>query len=133
MAFARGRWAAALLLRLQGGAARGELGHGARLPLEAVLGVSVPLDEPSLVTAALRTPGVITQPPAGAGELQDRLDGLLGLPRVPAAASARIGDQVAFVLLVGDPASGDERVASAELGQLMTALGAACARITTRV
>lgn len=128
MRYAGGRWQSSLLLTIKEGAALGHRGHGAQLSADAVQAVVIPLTTPSIVKLAHDTRRLATEPPAGAGAIQDRLSRLLGGPRMGAAAPVVVGPRVACVFAVGDPIEGDAAHAH-DLDDLAIALGNAYARV----
>jgi hypothetical protein len=128
MRYAAGRWRAALLLAVKGKSAAGEAGHGQLLGEDVVAGLSIPVTVPSLVSLALDTGLLTTEPPAGDSPVQDRLDRLLGMPRFPAAIAISVAGRLTYVLVTGDPIADDADSAMADLELLADALGAAYAR-----
>ena len=125
MAYAATRWESALLASIGDDAAVGLRGHGEQLG-DAHL-IAVPLDEPSLVSAA-RDTGELAR-----GPVTDRLSSLLGAPIAAAAAPIRGPDRVEAVLVVGDPRDRDDvRGAFAELERLADALSGAYVRFARR-
>jgi len=127
MRFAHGRWNAALLLSIKDNTALGHRGHGTQLSSEAVQAVTIPLTSPSIIRVAHDWRRVATEPPQGAGTIQERLLKLLGQPRAPMAAPISIGPRVACVLAVGDSIGGGN--ASRDLERLASALGDAYVRV----
>lgn len=129
MKFAKGRWAAALLLLVKDGAAIGQRGHGKQLSDGAVQGVAIPLTGASLIKAAHDGGKLVTEVPPDCGALEDRLERLLGLPRYPAAVPIRVAAGPSLILAIGDPLADDTAAATADLSRLASALGAAFTRI----
>ena len=121
------RFRRALWFAIQDGFALGERGHGDALSLEMIQAITVPLSQPSIIQAAHETRRIATEPPAGAGTIQERLVRTLGSPRAHAAVPIEIGARVAYVVVVGD-ASHAPDAACGELAQLGRALGEAYTR-----
>jgi hypothetical protein len=128
MKYAAGRWLASILLVIKEGAALGHRAHGAQLARDSVLAIVIPLTAPSIVQAAHDTRTLVTDRPP-TGEIEDRLEHLLGQPRFPAAVAVSIDTQVGCVLVTGDPIAGDPDAAAADLDRMATALGEVYTRI----
>lgn len=129
MQLAAERWRAALLLAIRDRLALGHRGHGDALGADAVRGIAIPLSAPSMVRDAHATGACVTARPEGAGAIQDRLERLLARPAAPAAMPIAVGGAVAFVLLVGDPVTGDAATSAHELERFGVELAAALARL----
>jgi hypothetical protein len=124
IAFAAQRWESALLVRIVDGIAMGHRGHGDRLG--AVDAFMLPVSSPSLIQVAFDTQQIVIDAPTG--EVQERLNNLLGDPSVPIAGPALSRNTVEAVLVVGDALEGSVRDAVADLERLLDALGAAYER-----
>ncbi|MBA3539542.1 MAG: hypothetical protein H0T79_07920, partial [Deltaproteobacteria bacterium] len=131
MEFAIGRWSSSLLLTIKEGMALGHRGHGAQLSEDAIVAVTVPLATPSIVRAAHDARRLVTEVPAKAGAIQERLTRLLGQPARQAAAPIVVGQRIACVMVVGDPRDASHATSdmTLDLDDLTVALGSAYARI----
>lgn len=125
MAFVAQRWHAGLLLGIDEHVALGRRGHGAKLA--SVEHLMIPTAAPSIVKAACAARDATTLAPDS--EVQRRLGELLEQPRTPAAAAVLDGEDVAAVLVVGDPRIGGVRETLADLERLVDALGGAYVRL----
>jgi hypothetical protein len=128
MRFVAGRWRAGVLFKVMGKGCAAEVGHGQLLTEDTVAALAVPLTVPSLVSVALDTGALATDPPNEDSPVQDRLDRLLGMPRFPAAIPVAVGGKNAYVLVTGDAIAADTDAAMKDLELLADALGVAFAR-----
>lgn len=128
MAFIAGRWRAGVILKVMGKGCAAEAGHGQLLTEDAIAALAVPLTVPSLVSLALDTGTLATEPPGEDSPVQDRLDRLLGMPRFPAAIPVAVSGKNAFVIVTGDAITADTDAAMQDLEMLADALGTAYAR-----
>ena len=128
MRFVAGRWRAGILLKVMGKGCAAEAGHGQLLTEDTVAALAVPLTVPSLVSLALDTGALATDPPNEDSPVQDRLDRLLGMPRFPAAIPVVVAGKHAYVLVTGDAIAADTDAAMKDLELLADALGPAFAR-----
>lgn len=125
MAFVESRFPASLLLVIKEGAAVGHRGHGPQVSDDAIQAIAVPLSAPTIVKLAHDSRRIATTTPPGTGELQERLERLLG--DGPIAGPVFVSSRVACVLAVG--ADDLDALAGAELDRLCTSLGVAYTRI----
>ncbi|MCX5741592.1 MAG: hypothetical protein NT062_03730, partial [Proteobacteria bacterium] len=131
MAFALGRWTTSLLFAVKEGVAIGHRGHGSLLTPDTILAITIPLATMSIVRSAHDARRIVTEVPAKAGVIQERLTRLLGHPHGPAAAPVVVGQRVACVLVVGDPRESENATEdiTLDLDDLSVSLGLAYARI----
>ncbi|MDB4963767.1 MAG: ral secretory system protein domain protein [Myxococcales bacterium] len=129
MTFTATRWSSALLLGLDDAAATGRRGHGSQLSDDLAQWIVMSLHEPSLIQSAHTSKGVVTAVPRATGEVEGRLQRLLGMPSVATAIAIAVSDRPAFVIAVGDPHGDDTRTAASDLERVASALGAAVARL----
>jgi hypothetical protein len=133
MRYIAARWRAALLLVVEGRHAVGLRGHGSKLDATTVQSLSIELESPSMVKAAIATPAkLITTMPPGADDIHDHLEVLLGVPRFPAAVAIVVGTITEYVLVIGDPHAHDVEAATGDLNRIATALGVAFSRLDRR-
>jgi len=132
MSFAAKRWSAALLLEIDELAASGIRGHGAQLSDELAQWVVISLKERSLLQAAFEHRGVATTTPSGHGDVEERLQRLLGMARAPSAIAIVIDDKPGLLLAVGDPDGDDLKTAAADLERLAHGVGRALTRLRGR-
>jgi hypothetical protein len=128
MGYVAKRWAAALILALEDRRALGVRGHGQRLKPSATRSFILPLSDPSVVQLARDERRVVDEPPADAGK---RLAVTLDNAARPAASPIRAGEQLAYVLVVGDPLTGDHDDSIRDLEVLTEALSEALSRIAS--
>ncbi len=132
MAFAAKRWSAVLLLDVDGVSATGRRGHGAQISDDLAQWVVMSLEEPSLLQAALTSSSVASATPNGHGDVESRLQQLLGRPRAPSAITITVGGKPLLMLAVGDPDGDDLKTAAADLARLGDGTGAALTRLRGR-
>ena len=132
MMFAAKRWSAALLLDVEGMSATGRRGHGAQISDDLAQWIVMSLDEPSLLQAAFAFPEVATATPGGHGDVENRLQQLLGRARGPSAIAISVEGRPLLLLAVGDPDGDDEKTAAADLARLGDGAGAALTRLRGR-
>jgi hypothetical protein len=128
MGYVAKRWAAALIVSLEDRRALGVRGHGQRLKPSATRSFILPLSDPSVVQLARDERRIVDEPPADAGK---RLAVTLDNAARPTAAPIRVGDQLAYVLVVGDPLTGDHDDSIRDLEVLTEALSEALSRIAS--
>lgn len=128
MGYVAKRWAAALILAIEDRRATGVRGHGQRLKPSATRAFVLPLSEPSVVQLARDERRIADEVPPDAGK---RLAVTLDNARQPIAAPITIDDAVRYVLVAGDPVSGDPDDSIRDLEVLCEALGEALARIAS--
>lgn len=128
MGYVAKRWAAALILAIEDRRALGVRGHGQRLKPSATRAFILPLSEPSVVQLVRDERRIVDEPPPGAAK---RLAVTLDNAARPIAAPIATGEQLGYVLVVGDPVSGDHDDSVRDLEVLAEALGEAVARITS--
>lgn len=129
MAFAAKRWSAALLLDIEGASATGRRGHGAQVSDDLAQWIVMSLEEPSLLQAAFAFGEIAISTPGGHGDVEDRLQKLLGLPRAPSAVVVSVDGKPFMMLAVGDPDGDDVKTAAADLQRLIDGAGGALTRL----
>ncbi len=129
MQFTAKRWKAALLLEIEDSAATGRRGHGLELSDDLAQWIVMSLTEPSLLQAACACDGAATATPSGHGDVEDRLQRLLGLGRAPAAIAIVVDGKPDFLLAVGDPDGDDVNTAVADLERVAQGVAAAFTRL----
>jgi len=132
MGFAAKRWSSALLLEIDQHAATGVRGHGAQLSDELAQWTVMSLQEPSLLQAAFASRDVASATPSGHGDVEDRLQRLLGMARAASAIAIILDGKPGFLLAVGDPDGDDLKTAAADLERLAHDAGAAFTRLRSR-
>ncbi len=132
MGFAAKRWSSALLLEIDQQAATGVRGHGAQLSDELAQWTVMSLQEPSLLQAAFASRDVASATPSGHGDVEERLQRLLGMARAPSAIAIVVDGKPGFLLAVGDPDGDDLKTAAADLERLAHGAGAAFTRLRSR-
>ena len=132
IAFAAKRWSAVLLLDVERLEATGRRAHGAQMSDDLAQWIVMSLDEPSLLQAAVMTTTVATATRPGHGDVEDRLQKLLGMARAPSAIAIATDGRPGFLLAVGDPAGDDLKTAAADLERLARAAGDAFTRLHGR-
>lgn len=132
MEFAAKRWSSALLLEIEQQAATGVRGHGAQLSDELAQWTVMSLQEPSLLQAAVASRDVASATPSGHGDVEDRLQRLLGMARAASAIAIVVDGKPGFLLAVGDPDGDDLKTAAADLERLAHGAGAAFTRLRSR-
>jgi hypothetical protein len=126
MGYVAKRWAAALILAIEDRRAVGVRGHGTRLKPSATRAFVLPLSDPSVVQVARDERRIADESPPDAGK---RLAVTLDNARQPIAAP--LGDQLGYILVVGDPLSGDHEASLRDVEVLAEALSEALARIAS--
>lgn len=132
MTFSAKRWSAAMLLDIEGMTATGRRGHGAQISDDLAQWVVMSLEESSLLQAAYVFNEVATVTPRGHGDVEHRLQQLLGVPRSPSALAISVAGKPLLILAVGDPDGDDVKTALADLERLGNAAGAALTRLRGR-
>ncbi|MBA3456031.1 MAG: hypothetical protein H0T42_23230, partial [Deltaproteobacteria bacterium] len=132
MAFAAKRWSAALLLDVDGTSATGRRGHGAQISDDLAQWIVMTMDEPSLLQTAFSFSEVAKLTPERHGDVEDRLQRLLGMARAPSATAIIVGDKPAMLLAVGDAQGEDLQTATADLERLALGASAALTRLRRR-
>ncbi len=125
MAYAAGRWQAALLFNVADGRAIGYRGHGAQL--SSVEEIAVQLDAPSILQRAAQSRGPTCEEPdpAAPSAVQIELQHLLGDALALAAAPVLVSNKLHGMLLVGDPRPDTAADSISDLTRLVDALGGA--------
>jgi hypothetical protein len=122
------RWSAVLLLEARGHHAAGVRGHGRKLTPVVVRTFVLDFDDAAILKAARDDRRVIDEPPTELGTDDAQLVAALETTACVAAA-IRKGTDVRYLLVLGEPLTGDREDAIVDLGLLVEAMSDAVSRM----